>query len=196
MKNMWASLFFILKPSLVVLIVTFFSDIANNKPSRNWRSFPASTISSGDVCRYYTSTGIKVINYVLGDSAIFVNGCNPAALSLSGASLVDILVDALGIQQATSPRGALALVKGELGGRAILPGAYKTDSSYTVAAGQVVTLQGNAEFKFIFLAGASVTTGAGTTFNLVPDEEDEEGPQAKNIYGTNLKFTKLWTGRN
>jgi hypothetical protein len=64
---------------------------------------------------------------------------------------------------------ALALVSGELGGRTILSGAYRTDSSITVAAGTVVTLQGNADSKFLFLSGASIATGADTIFHLVSE---------------------------
>jgi hypothetical protein len=75
---------------------------------------PASTISSGDVCGYSAITGLKVVNYVLDDGDIFVNGCNPAALGIGGASVVDLLADALAIQEATSPVGALALVSSEL----------------------------------------------------------------------------------
>jgi hypothetical protein len=145
---------------------------------------PATTISSGDVCAYAAITGFKDREYVLSDGAIFVNGCNPAAPSLNGTSLVDLLRDALAIQQATCPLGALALVDGELGSRTFLPGAYKSDSAFSVAAGTIVTLKGNAESKFLFLlSGAAVVTGAGTIFNLVPDDKDEEAgrPQAKNI---------------
>jgi hypothetical protein len=89
----------------------------------------------------------------------------------------------LTIQQATNPLGALPLVHGELGGFTILPGAYKTASAFSIASGQVVTLQGNTESKFLFLAGGATTTGAGTTFNLVADDEEEDAgiPQAKNI---------------
>jgi hypothetical protein len=157
---------------------------------------PVTTISSGDVCGYAAITGLKDIDYVLGDGAIFVNGCNPADISLNGASLVDLLRDALAIQQATSPLGALALVSGELGGQTILPGAYKTDSAFSVAAGTVVTLQGNAESKFLFLSGAAVVTGAGTTFNLVPDDEDEEAgrPQAQNILFVSADATTTGAG--
>jgi hypothetical protein len=156
----------------------------------------ATTISSGDVCGYAAVTGLKDIDYVFGDGAIFVNGCDPAAASLNGASLVDLVKDALAIRQATSPIGALTLVNGELGGLTFLPGAYKTDSAFSVAAGQIVTLQGNAESKFLFLSGGAMGTGAGTTFNLVPDDDDEEAgrPQAKNILFVTTGATSTGAG--
>jgi hypothetical protein len=79
---------------------------------------------------------------------------------------------------------ALELVSGELGGRTVLPGAYKTDGSITVAAGTVFTLRGNADSKFLFLSGASIVTGAGTTFNLVSDTVGTEAslPLAENMF--------------
>jgi predicted acyltransferase (DUF342 family) len=79
---------------------------------------------------------------------------------------------------------ALTLVSGELGGRTVLPGAYKTDGSATVAAGTVVTLRGNADSKFLFLSGASIVTSAGTTFNLVSDSVETKGslPLTDNIF--------------
>jgi hypothetical protein len=132
---------------------------------------PATTISSGDVCGYAAITGFKDIYYFLEDCAIFfVNGCDPAAASLNGGSLDDLLGHALARQQDAVSLEALALASGELGGRtSILPGAYKTDSSIIIAAGTVVTLRGNADSKFLFLSGASIVTGADTTFNLVSD---------------------------
>jgi hypothetical protein len=156
----------------------------------------ATTISSGNVCGYTAVTGLKDIDYVLGDGNIFANGCNPGGASLNGASLVDLVTDALAIRQATSPLGALPLVNGELGGFTILPGAYKTASAFSIAAGQVVTLQGNAESKFLFLAGGAMMTGAGTTFNLVADEEDEDAgiPQAKNILFVTAGATNTGAG--
>jgi hypothetical protein len=75
----------------------------------------------------------------------------------------------------------LALVSGELGGRTILPGAYKTDSSFTVAAGSIVTLQGNAQSKFLLLSGSSVVIDADTIFKLVPEDETNGSPQEKKI---------------
>jgi cytoskeletal protein CcmA (bactofilin family) len=78
---------------------------------------------------------------------------------------------------------SLALVSGELGGWTILPGAYTTDSSITIAAGTVVTLRGNADSKFLFLSGSSIVTGADTTFNLVSYSVGNDGslPLAENI---------------
>jgi hypothetical protein len=154
----------------------------------------ATTISSGCVCGYAAVTGLKDIDYVLGDGAIFVNGCDPAAASLNGASLADLVKYALAIRQATSPIGALTLVNGELGGLTFLHGAYKTDSAFSVAAGQVVTLQGNAESKFLFLSGGAMGTGAGTKFNLVPENGGEEGPQAKNILFATTGATSTGAG--
>jgi predicted acyltransferase (DUF342 family) len=141
----------------------------------------ATTISSGDVCGYAAITGLKDRDYFLGHGASFINGCNPDASSINGESMADLLIDALAIQQDTSPLGALALDSDELGGRTILPGVYKTDSSITVAAGTIVTLYGNDESKFLFLSGGAVVTGADTTFNLVPDGEGNGPPQAENI---------------
>jgi hypothetical protein len=78
----------------------------------------------------------------------------------------------------------LTLVSAELGGQTILPGAYKTDSSITTAAGTVVTLRSNVDSKFFFLSGASIVTGAGTTFNLVSDTVGTNGslPLAENVF--------------
>jgi hypothetical protein len=81
-------------------------------------------------------------------------------------------------------KAALTLVSGELRGQTILPGAYKTDGSITVAAGTVVSLRGNADSKFLFLSGAAIVTGAGTTFNLVSDSvgKNDSLPLAENIF--------------
>jgi hypothetical protein len=151
----------------------------------SWSRFtvtaPAITISSGGVCGYAAIAGFKDIDYSLEDGAIFANGCNPAAASLNGESLDDLLGQALAIQQDTGSLEALALVSGELGGRTVLPGAYKTDGSITVAAGTVVTLRGNVDSKFLFLSGATIVTGADTIFKLVPEDEQNATPQAKNI---------------
>jgi cytoskeletal protein CcmA (bactofilin family) len=88
---------------------------------------------------------------------------------------------------------ALVLVSGELGGRTILPGAYKTDGSITIAAGTVVTLRGNADSKFLFLSGASIVTGADTTFNLVSDSVGTNGnlPLAENIFFVSAGATTM-----
>jgi hypothetical protein len=88
----------------------------------------------------------------------------------------DRLTDALAIQE------AFVLISGELGGRTILPGDYKTDSSITLAAGTVATLRGNDHSKFLFISGSSVAIGADTSFNLVWDEElGTAPPQANNV---------------
>jgi hypothetical protein len=142
---------------------------------------PAATISSGDVCGYAAIAGFKDIYYSLEDGAFFVNGCDPAAASLNGESLDDLLGHELAIQQDTVSLEALVLVSGELGGRTVLPGAYKTDGSITVDAGTVVTLRGNTDSKFLFLSVATIVTGADTIFKLVPEDEQNGPPQAKNI---------------
>jgi hypothetical protein len=102
--------------------------------AREALTFPdhATTISSGDVCGYAAITGFKDIYYSLEDGAIFVNGCDPADASLNGESLDDLLGRALAIQQDNGSLEAVALVSGELGGRTVLHGAYKTDGAITV----------------------------------------------------------------
>jgi hypothetical protein len=86
---------------------------------------------------------------------------------------------------------ALALVSGELGGRTILPGAYKTDVSITVSAGTVVTLRGNVDSKFLFLSGASIVTRADTTFNRVSDSVGTNSslPLVDNIFFVSVGAT-------
>jgi hypothetical protein len=110
------------------------------------------------------------LNTLLTRSSVPVGGLMHPLLT------TDPFTDALVIQE------AFALNVGELGGRTVSPGAYKTDSSITVAAGTVVTLRGNNQSKCLFISGASVVIGADTRFNLVWDEVLGTGPpQVNNI---------------
>jgi hypothetical protein len=88
---------------------------------------------------------------------------------------------------------ALTLVSGELRGRTVLPGAYKTDGSITVAGGTVVTLRGNADSKFLFLSGASIVTGTDTTFDLVSDSvrTNSSLPFAENMFFVSTGTTTM-----
>jgi hypothetical protein len=123
--------------------------------------FVKAVINVGAGCALNKAKVINVqsqLNTLFASSSVPVGGLKQPLLT------TDPITDTLAIQE------AFALNVGELGGRTVSPGAYKTDSSITVASGTVVTLRGNNQSKFLFISGASVVIGADTRFNLVWDE--------------------------
>jgi hypothetical protein len=146
---------------------------------------PGTEIIAGNVCGYEAITGLDGVDYFLGSQVgydpdttpagreAFVGGCNPT--SAVDGSISKLLTKAHAIYLSTVFPNAMPLDSGEMGGKTYQPGTYKIGTPLTVAANSVVTLTGNADSKFLFLAGAAMSTGAGTSFVL------EGGVLPKNI---------------
>jgi hypothetical protein len=114
-----------------------------------------SVIQSGDVGIY---PGLLMSGlYLVKDGDIVTSASNIFATTVTGAQLV-----------AMATRDNTQLV-GEIGGTTLTPGTYRSATAISIAAGKVLTLDGNhqADASFLFQAGTAITTGAGSSFVLI-----------------------------
>jgi hypothetical protein len=125
-----------------------------------------STITNGDVG---VSPGTSITgNYELQEGGTAVADSSDFAVSAKANH-----AEKMSLQEDWTDMGMAV----EIGGQTFKPGTYRAGSSINFAYGTTVTLDGEGEDNpmFLFQAGTTLVTAAGTNFNLV------NGAKAENI---------------
>jgi hypothetical protein len=140
-----------------------------------------------------TNTGPSTINGSLGVSpgaAVTgfppgkVNGTIHAADAGAGQAKSDLTI----AYNSAAGRTPAATVSGDLGGRTLTAGVYKSASSLGLTGALTLNAQGDPNAVFIFQAGSTLTTASGSHVNLI------NGAQACNVFWKIGSSATLGTG--
>lgn len=128
-----------------------------------------------------TNTGPSTINGNLGvHPGTAVSGFPPGTVngSIHTADAVaqQAKTDLVTAYDDAASRGPAVTVAGDLGGLTVTNGVYRSASSLGLTGTLTLDAQGNADAVFIFQAGSTLTTAAGSRVNLV------NGAQSCNVF--------------
>ena len=123
-----------------------------------------------------TSTGLSVINGDLGLSpGTSVTGFPPGILHgtehATDASAGTAQADLVTAYDSAASQGSTATISTDLGGQTLTPGVYNSASSIGLSGTLTLNGEGDPNAVFIFQAGSTLTTGSGSSVNLINDAQ-------------------------
>lgn len=142
-----------------------------------------------------TNTGSTVVNGDLGLSpGTSVTGFPPGTVNgtqhVTDAVAAQAQTDLVTAYNSAAGQTGAVTISGDLGGQTLTAGVYNSASSIGLTGTLTLNGQGNPNAVFIFQAGSSLTTAAGSNVNLT------NGAQACNVFWQLTSSATLGTNSN
>src|ERR1700675_3983371 len=135
------------------------------------------TTVNGDLGTYATTT-------MTGTASITLTGTNHAGDSVTQGAKTDLTT----AYTTATGEGPTSPISADLAGQTLTPGVYNSASSIGLSGALTLNGGGNPDAVFVFQAGSTLTTGSGSTVNLI------NGAQACNVFWQVGSSATLGTG--
>src|SRR5579864_6872655 len=135
------------------------------------------TTVNGDLGTYPTTT-------VVGASSITVTGANHGGDAVTQGAKTDLTT----AYNTAAGEGPTTAISADLAGQTLKPGVYNSASSIGLSGALTLNGGGDPNAIFVFQAGSTLTTGSGSTVNLI------NGAQSCNVFWQVGSSATLGTG--